>query len=182
MSRIVWLDVESTGIDPHKGEKLLQIACIVTDTALNEVGEGFEMKVKYSYEEAAEMYASAVPFVRDMHSATGLWKAIQDEGRPLVEVEDELLAYLAEQGVEAGQARLGGNSITLDRNFLSVFMPRVLAYLHYRSLDMTSVGGFMELFRPDVKQFEKAKTHDALDDIRESLGEARHYAKALGDL
>lgn len=179
-TRIGWVDVESTGISPRVGDFLLQIACIVTDGNLEEIGPGYEAKIYYSEDEVAEMRARAVPFVQEMHTATGLWDAIPVDGKPAEQVDGEVVAYLREQGVEPKAARLGGNSITLDRDFMATFLPATLDHLHYRNYDMTSVGGFFELYRPDVPQFDKSrKTHDAMDDIRLSIEEARWYRKHL---
>lgn len=181
--RIGWVDVESTGISPRVGDSLLQIACIVTDGNLEEIGSGYEAKIFYSEEQVAAMRAAAVPFVQEMHDATGLWAALPLEGKPAEQVDEEVVAYFVEQGVAPKTARLGGNSITLDRDFMASFLPKALAHLHYRNYDMTSVGGFFELYRPDVPQFDKSsKTHDAMEDIRLSIAEARHYRKYLEGL
>lgn len=177
--RIVWIDVESDGLSPQRGNKLLQVASIVTNGRFEEVGEPFEAKIRYTEAEVAAMREATVAFVRDMHDANGLWAALPSEGESLSVVEYKFLRHLQAAGVKPQSARLGGNSITLDRNFLDAFLPRVHEYLHYRSLDMSSIGGFVDLARGDIPWFDKAKTHDALDDIRESLAEARHYRDAL---
>lgn len=177
--RIVWVDVESDGLSPRDGCQLLQIATIVTDGNLDEVGEPYMAKVKFTEDQVRTMRDNAVEFVRDMHDASNLWNTLPTEGKDLAVIEEEVLAHLISCGVEERKARLGGNSITLDRNFMEAFTPRVLNFLHYRNYDMSSVGGFVDLARTDIPWFEKAKTHDALDDIRESLGEARHYRDLL---
>lgn len=177
--RIVWADVESDGLTPREGKKLLQVASIVTDGHFDEIGDPFEAKIRYTAEEAAAMRANCVEFVRNMHDATGLWDALVTEGESTSVVDFRLHRFLREAGVEEGKSRLGGNSITLDREFLSAFLPKTYAHIFYRNYDMTSVAGFLELVRPEIPQFEKAKSHDALDDIRESIAEARHYRDAL---
>jgi len=177
--RIVWLDLESTGLNPWAGDKLLQVAALITDGNLEEVADPFMVKVHYSEAEVEAMRAAAVPFVQQMHDSNGLWSSLPTGGLPLPEAEGKLLEYLNGNLPEDYKPRLGGNSITLDRNFLLAFMPTALERLHYRSLDMSSIVGFFELFRPEVPLFEKAKSHDALDDIRESLAEARHYRRYL---
>lgn len=178
--RIAWLDVESTGISPREGDVLLQIAGIVTDGDLQEIGEGYEAKIYYTAEEVQALRARAVPFVQAMHDATGLWDSLPREGKPAEQVDEEFLAFLKARGVEERAARLGGNSISLDRDFMATFLPASLKHLHYRNYDMTSVGGFLELYRPDIPQFDKsAKTHDAMDDIRMSIEEARWYRRHL---
>lgn len=175
--RIVWIDVETTGIDSSK-EKLLQVACIVTDGNLNELDKGFEKKIYYDLPTVREMRSKADPFVQKMHDNNGLWEALPS-GANMITVSEELLEYIKQYVPEAKKARLGGNSITLDRNFLKFNMPDVLDYLHYRSYDLSSIAGFFELFVKTVDPFEKQKTHDALDDIKESIAEGRYYADLL---
>lgn len=175
--RIVWIDVETTGLNASS-DRLLQVACIVTDGNLEELHEGYESKVFYSKEEVAEIYKNTPPFVQEMHTKTGLWENLP-QGKSLGVISDELLAYVKKYVKDPRTARLGGNSITLDRNFLEANLPEVFNYINYRSYDMSSVSGFFELFAKSVKPFEKKATHDALSDIRESIAEARHYADVL---
>lgn len=177
--RLTWIDVESTGLDPHDGERLLQVAAIVTDGRFEPLHEGFMAKIHYTEAQVASMKAQANDYVRAMHEATGLWDSLPTEGLPLDVVERDLLAYLKQFITEPKTSRLGGNSITLDRNFLNVNLPGVLNFLHYRNIDMSSVAGFFELTRPEIPFFEKGKSHDALDDIRESIAEAKHYAERV---
>lgn len=177
--RIVWLDVESDGLDPYQGHRLLQLACVVTDRDLQEINDGFMEKIFYSRNESIAMRADADPFVKKMHDRNGLWRSLPTEGVSLAIAEEKLLQELNQCGVKRSSARVGGNSITLDRNFLRVYMPQLTSWLHYRSYDMTSIAGFFQLFRPDVKPFVKSETHDALEDIRQCLEEARYYAHHL---
>lgn len=179
--RTAWIDVESTGKDPSDGSRLIQVACIITDGDLNEVSEGFEMKLYYSKDEVAEMYAVTDPYVQNMHTVNGLWNALPTEGVPAAEVEAKLLAELKRYIPEAGMAELGGNSITLDRNFLRAELPSVLDYLSYRSYDMSSVSKHYD-DNTDIPRFQKKLAHDALEDIRESIAEARYYSNIMRDL
>lgn len=177
--RIVWLDVESDGLDPYAGQQLLQLAGIVTDGNLVEIGEGIDLLIHHTPEEVRRMKSEATEEVRLMHERTGLWDQVSYRGVHLTEAENQFLTYLRQAGVKAGQARLGGNSVTLDRNFLKVYMPRVASYLHYRTYDMTSISGFFRLYRDDVPQPMKLKSHNAMDDIRECIDEARHFRHYL---
>lgn len=176
-TRIAWIDVETTGIEADKNS-LLQVACIVTDTNLQELGEGFEAKIYYSNEEVAVMKDNANDFVKKMHTDNGLWDSLS-QGYDADNVQRSLLNYLKEHIDEPGTARLAGNSITLDRNFLQKNLPHVLEYLSYRSYDFSTVSGLFDLYVPEVPWQEKKKTHDALDDIRESLVEGRYYIDHL---
>lgn len=177
---IVWLDVETTGLDPYNGEFLLQVAAIVTTDNFDEVGDEYCAEVQYSSEDTWCMREAADPYVKDMHDASGLWLKLKD-GTPVDEVDTQLVDFLKSQGVEAGTARLGGNSITLDRNFINCYLPETAKFLHYRSVDMTSVSFFLENV-VGIEHYKKNQTHDALDDIRESILEAKIYSKALKNL
>lgn len=176
--RIVWLDVETTGVD-SRVDSLLQVACVITDSALNVLHKGIERKVFYSFDEVESLKSNADDYVVNMHENTGLWSALPVEGVALSKVSDDVCGYIDDFVDSSYRARLGGNSITLDRNFIEVNLPDVFSRLNYRSYDMTSVGGFFDLFAPGVKKFEKKRTHDALDDIRESITEAQYYAGFL---
>lgn len=177
--RIAWIDVETTGKTPRDGSRLLQVACIVTDGDLNELDEGFEMKIHFTEEEVAELYAKTDPFVQNMHTTTELWAALPTEGLPREVVEEKLLRYLQTYIPKAVTAKLGGNSITLDRNFLEAELPTAFDWLHYRSYDMSSVAEHYKLNATDIPEYEKKYTHEALEDIRESIAEARYYSNIL---
>lgn len=174
--RIAWIDVETTGKTPRDGSRLLQVACIVTDGDYNELDEGLEMKIYFSKEEVVELYAKTDPFVQNMHTKTGLWELLSVEGLPREVVEEKLLNYLKRFIAEPVTAKIGGNSITLDRNFLEAELPVAFDYLHYRSYDVSSIAEDYKMNRPDVPEFPKKYTHEALEDIRESIAEARYYS------
>lgn len=176
--KIAWIDVETTGLD-FDNDSLLQVACIITDANFHELDEGFEQKIYYSREDIRELRNKSNDFVNEMHDKTNLWNLLETEGRPLELVEQDLLAYIVSHVPFKNTARIGGNSITLDRNFLLKNMPNVLEYLHYQSYDMSSVSGFLGLTVPEIPRYEKKSTHDALSDIRESIAEASHYKNIL---
>lgn len=180
--RIVWTDVESDGLDPYKGNQLLEVAVLVTDGELNEINDGLSVTIGYSREDAAIMRSETNEFVREMHDKNGLWESITTDGVTLVEAEELVLRELKTHGVKKSESWLGGNSITLDRNFLNVYMPHLYGFLHYRSYDMTSISNFVRLCRPEVKSFRKNKAHTALEDIRESVAEAQYYAKIIKNI
>lgn len=170
---ILWTDTETTGLTPWEGHKLLQVAAVITDTDLNVVSDEFERVVFYDQDEAARLRdAVAGDFVREMHSKTGLWDRLPD-GTPIGQVDDELFAFVSEFAPQPKQARLAGNSIRLDLNFSEFGLPRTYAHLHYRSIDVSALAYVTETWGLTPGHFEKKKSHDALDDIRESIAELR---------
>jgi len=168
--RIAWIDVETTGIDA-KEEQLLQVACIVTDGELNVLDEeGYAKEIYYSEREVAGMKEHVDSYVLDMHAKTGLWDKLT-EGKALNLVDQELKEYLA-RFANHREAFLGGNSITLDRNFINAYLKTSADFLHYRSIDVSSFAIMAEEWYNGL-YFEKKYLHDAMSDIRESIAQLK---------
>lgn len=170
--RIIWTDVETNGLSPSKGNVLLEVAAVITDTNLNIIDEGYNAVVKYTATEVKDIKDNTVPFVLDMHEKTGLWEKLLI-GTPLAVLDNELLDYLSYHVPEPKSARLAGNSITLDRNFLEAFLPQSFQHFHYRSFDVSTVTGLAEEWL-GIEPFKKKATHAAMDDILESIEELRY--------
>lgn len=177
---IAWVDVETTGLNPWEGESLLEVACLVTDTDLNILDEdGFESRVKYSARDVEVMWADARKVVRDMHDASGLWTRLwQEPGLDLGDLDAALLEYIQGFAPEARTARLGGNSVRLDLNFLEKYLPETYGHLHYRFIDSTTMSTLFNWWG-DVPKFEKRGAHTAMSDIRESIDELRYLKSKI---
>lgn len=175
--RVIWVDVESNGTEPFNGHVLLEVAVLVTDTDLNILDdEGYQAVVQFSGEELLEVMGNANQYVFDMHSKTELWNKLP-EGKPLEVIDSEMLAYMKRFVPDAKKARLAGNSITLDRNFLEAFLPASFAHFGYRSIDVSSLAGLVEYWGDDSMQYEKKTLHSAFSDITESIEELKHLRK-----
>lgn len=176
---IAWVDVETTGLNPWEGESLLEVACLVTDTELNLLDEeGFEAYVPHTYQDMKTVSRNASQFVREMHEKNGLWDKLvlgdgEVDGFPLAELDARLLEYVRGFAPEARTARLGGNSVRLDLNFLEKYLPETYGHLHYRFIDVTSVSSLVYWWG-GVPKFEKRGNHTAMSDIRESIDELRY--------
>lgn len=169
---IFWGDVESTGTDPHRGY-LLQIAGFLTDLDLNIISEPFDHIIQHTNPHIRDY---AVPFVQNMHDATGLWDRLP-AGTPLEEVDELVKNYINSYKVDDNTViRLAGNSLRLDLNFIEKFLPETYSTLTYRSLDMSAVAFFMRQVCGIVEEdFDKKKSHNAIDDVMESLEECRWF-------
>lgn len=175
MEQIIWIDVETTGLHPQDGHKLLQIAVFVTDNQINLLDEeGYEEIVHYEESELDELKELSGEYVRNMHEKTGLWERLP-EGKTLEEIDEEVLAYIKQFQKKARTSWFGGNSIKLDRDFASEFLPKTYEYIHYRSVDVTSIAGMAQAWFGI--SYEKKGTHNAKDDILESIEELRFYRK-----
>jgi len=168
---LVWVDCEMTGLDLERDE-LVEVAVVITDYELRQVDPGLDIVIKPSDSALDGM----VGFVRDMHTSSGLLAEIPD-GVPLEEAEERVLAYIAEHVPAPNAAPLAGNTIGTDRAFLAKYMPKVDAYLHYRSVDVSSIKELSKRWYPRVYYNAPAKHggHRALADILESIRELEYY-------
>lgn len=169
---LAWLDVETTGLNPWTGDRLLQVACIVTGPRLDELDEPREWVVRHAAAEVEAMKATVAPFVAAMHEATGLWDRLPG-GTELAEVDGQLLDLLTTHSTRPRQVRLAGNSVKLDFDFVDRFLPRSAAWLHYRVVDVTGIAWAARSLGWVGEAPAKRRTHNAVDDIRESLDELR---------
>jgi oligoribonuclease len=169
--RMVWIDLEMTGLDTER-HTIVEIAVLVTDSALELVDDGIDLVVHATPSELARMD----DFVRNMHTKSGLLPEIEATTRTLEAAGAEVLEYLRAR-VPENVAPLCGNSIGVDRRFLDRYLPAVDRYVHYRSIDVSSLKELCRRWNPGVYKGrpDKSETHRALDDIRESLEELRFY-------
>jgi oligoribonuclease len=166
------MDLEMTGLEPAR-HVILEIATIVTDDDLAVAAEGPDLVVHQP--EAA--LAAMDDFVADMHAKSGLTEAVRASTVTLSEAGDRTLAFIKEHVPEPGVVPLCGNSIGTDRRFLAVYVPEIENWLHYRSVDVSTVKELVRRWYPDVRagRPKKVGAHRALDDIRESIEELRYY-------
>jgi oligoribonuclease len=166
------MDLEMTGLEPAR-HVILEIATIVTDDDLVVVADGPDLVVHQP--EAA--LAAMDDFVADMHAKSGLTEAVRTSTVSLSEAGDRTLAFIKEHAPEPGVVPLCGNSIGTDRRFLAAYLPEIENWLHYRSIDVSTVKELVRRWYPDVRagRPKKVGAHRALDDIRESIEELRYY-------
>lgn len=168
---IVWIDLEMSGLDPEK-DRILEIACIITDGNLTQHIEGPEIVVGQSNEVLDGMDA----WNRQHHGASGLTERVRGSHVTEGAAEQRILEFVSKH-CEEGAVPLAGNSIHQDRRFLARYMPRLEQYLHYRIIDVSSIKEVVYRWSPKALKERPSKnsTHRALDDIRESIEELRFY-------
>jgi oligoribonuclease len=173
--RIVWIDCEMTGLSLER-DALIEVAALVTDYELNQLGDGVDLVIK----PPAEALGQMDDFVRDMHTTSGLLADL-DRGITLEDAQAQVLAYVREWVPEPRKAPLGGNTVGTDRGFLARDMPELEAHLHYRVIDVSSIKELSRRWYPRAyfNAPRKAGGHRALADIRESIAELRYYRDAV---
>jgi oligoribonuclease len=157
-------------------DALIEVAALVTDYELNQLGDGIDLVIK----PPAETLDQMDDFVRDMHTSSGLLDELAT-GITMAEAEEQVLAYVREWAPEARKAPLGGNTVGTDRGFLARDMPLLEAHLHYRIIDVSSIKELALRWFPRAffASPQKAGGHRALADIRESIAELRYYREAI---
>lgn len=170
--KLVWIDCEMTGLDLG-GDKLIEIAALVTDSDLNILGDGVDVVIHA--DDASLDGMNEV--VRKMHAASGLTDEVRVATTTLAEAERLVLDYIKTFVPQPGSAPLAGNSIATDRGFIARDMPALDAHLHYRMVDVSSIKELARRWYPRIYfgQPEKGLAHRALADIRESIRELRYY-------
>jgi oligoribonuclease len=166
------MDLEMTGLDPGR-HVIVEIATLITDDDLTIVAEGPDLVINPGAAAMAEMDK----VVRSMHTKSGLLTAIEASTVTLADAGAATMAFLKEHVSEARTVPLCGNSIGTDRRFLAAFLPEVEEFLHYRSVDVSTIKELARRWYPSVLAAApvKAGGHRAMDDIKESLAELQYY-------
>jgi oligoribonuclease len=170
------MDLEMTGLEPAHNV-IVEIATIITDDELNIVAEGPDLVV-HQPEEALAMMDQVVV---DMHTKSGLLEQIRASTITLEDAGAQTLAFIKLHVPEARRVPLCGNSIGMDRRFLAAYLPEIENHLHYRSVDVSSVKELVRRWYPGLlaSRVQKAGSHRALDDIRESVNELQFYREHI---
>jgi len=168
--RLVWLDLEMTGLDPEK-ERIIEAAVIVTEPDLTFVAEGPVVVIHQS----DELLDAMDKWNKSTHGKSGLIDKVRASTVTEGQAEAQLLEFLS-QYVPAGKSPLCGNTVGQDRRFLVKYMPKLEAFFHYRNLDVSTLKELSLRWKPEVyKSFVKKSRHEALADIYESIDELKHY-------
>lgn len=169
---LAWMDLEMTGLEPGR-HVIVEIATLLTDDDLNLIAEGPDLVIHQPAEALAEMD----DFVVGMHTRSGLLDEIHASTVTLEEAGAATLEFLRAHIDEARSVPLCGNSIGTDRRFLAQFLPEIEDFLHYRSVDVSTIKELMKRWNPTLLGGapRKGEGHRALDDIRESVEELRYY-------
>ena len=170
---LVWIDLEMSGLDPDTCE-ILEIATLVTDGQLELLAEGPDIVIHQPDPVLDRMDA----WCTRQHGQSGLTAQVRASTTSLAEAEARTLEFLRAH-CSPGKSPLCGNSIGHDRRFIVRYMPALAEFLHYRSIDVSSVKELARRWYPDLPTHPKGETHRALDDIRESIAELRHYRQHI---
>lgn len=171
---LVWIDMEMTGLEPET-DLVLEIATIVTDSQLNILAEGPVIAIKQS----KTVLDAMDPWCVKTHGESGLTARCLTSEVDIDQATEQTLEFL-HQWVPQGASPLCGNTIGQDRRFMVKYMPKLEAYFHYRSIDVSTIKELTRRWQPAILDgFEKKGVHLALDDIRESIAELQYYRQQV---
>lgn len=175
-NRMVWIDLEMTGLDP-KQHVIVEVAALVTDANLNILGDGYSAVIHASAKELAKMDDVVVR----MHQASGLDKEIAESTTSIGDAEQAVLDLIAQHCEADWAVPLAGNSIATDRRFIQEYMPKLDQRLHYRMVDVSTIKELSRRWFPRAyfQQPDKGQAHRALADIVESIRELDYYRRAV---
>ena len=170
---LIWIDLEMTGLDP-KTHKIIEIATIITDSNLKILATGPVLAIHQPETELAKMDSWNVKH----HTDSGLIERVRSSSTNEAQAQAETLSFL-KQWVNQGESPMCGNSICQDRRFLVETMPDLVTFFHYRNLDVSTLKILCQRWQPNIAaQYNKTSTHQALEDIKDSIDELIFYRDA----
>ncbi|OCG26441.1 oligoribonuclease [Gilliamella sp. Fer1-1] len=176
-SHLIWIDLEMTGLNPIT-DRIIEIATIVTDSNLTILAEGPVIAVHQSDEQLALMDE----WNQNTHGKSGLIERVRKSTITEQQAEQQTIEFL-KQWVPENCSPICGNTIGQDRRFLFNYMPNLESYFHYRYLDVSTIKELAKRWKPEIlKGISKQSSHQALDDIRDSIAELAYYRQHFFDL
>ena len=159
-----------TGLNPD-ADRIIEVAMIITDADLNVVAQS----EVYVIHQSDEVLNGMDAWNTATHGRTGLTQRVRDSRLTEAEVEEKLLDFIS-AWIPEKTSPMCGNTIHQDRRFMVRYMPKLEAYFHYRNLDVSTLKELARRWHPAVaKGVVKRGSHQALDDILESIEEMRYY-------
>uniref|UniRef100_A0AAG5DEX8 Probable oligoribonuclease n=2 Tax=Anopheles atroparvus TaxID=41427 RepID=A0AAG5DEX8_ANOAO len=177
-SNLIWIDLEMTGLNVEH-DRILEMACIVTDSELNIVAKGPDLVIH----ESDSVLEKMDDWCQVQHAKTGLIEAVKKSTYSLGNVEKEMLNFLKQYCPERS-CPMVGNSIYMDRLFIKKYMPTLDQYVHYRVVDVSTIKELCKRWNKTVYELAPTKqcVHRSLNDIEESINELKYYKKRFFNL
>ncbi|QBF82399.1 oligoribonuclease [Shewanella maritima] len=173
-NNLIWVDLEMTGLEPAV-DRIIEIATLVTDQDLNIIAQGPVLAIHQS----DEVLDAMDDWNQKHHGESGLIDRVKVSDVTEQEAIRQTIAFLQDY-VPQGKSPMCGNSIGQDRRFLNKYMPELEDYFHYRNIDVSTIKELVRRWQPETMNgFSKKNTHQALEDIKESIAELQFYREKV---
>ncbi|NKF49497.1 oligoribonuclease [Shewanella sp. WXL01] len=173
-NNLIWVDLEMTGLEPAV-DRIIEIATLVTDQDLNIIAQGPVLAIHQS----DEVLDAMDDWNQKHHGESGLIDRVKASDVTEQEAIRQTIAFLQDY-VPQGKSPMCGNSIGQDRRFLNKYMPELEDYFHYRNIDVSTIKELVRRWQPEAMNgFSKKNTHQALEDIKESIAELQFYREKV---
>jgi len=172
-NKLIWIDLEMTGLDPER-DLILEIATVITDCNLEPVAEGPNIAIN----QPEELLLSMDEWARTHHEKSGLLDLVNKSSYDCQGAEQATVEFVSIY-CKKGESPLCGNSVWHDRQFLKRHMPTLEEFFHYRNIDVSSIKELVRRWYPSLSPYEKRNPHRALSDIKESINELRFYRQKV---
>lgn len=167
--RLIWIDIETTGLNLDH-DRILEVAIIITETNLTIVAESPVVVINQSI----DLLNTMDEWCLSTHGKNGLLERVVMCKTTEEQAEDQLLEFVKLHCM-ADTSPMCGNNVGFDRKFIIKYMPQLNQFFKYRNIDVSTINELARLWKPDMTGHTKTYNHRALDDIRESIEELRHY-------
>ena len=169
---LVWIDLETTGLS-FETETILEVACLITDGSLSKCAQGPNLVIHHTDKQLLNMSQ----WCKDQHGKTGLIEESRLSTLDIEKVEEQLMKFIQETIPYNNLPLLAGSSVHFDKEFIRKYMPKLFKRLHYRIVDVTSIGEMVKRLNPTLLRRRPKKTgdHRAMGDIKDSMEELRFY-------
>ena len=169
-NRLIWIDMEMSGLDPDT-DRVLEVAIVITDGDLNPVAEAPVLVVHQS----DAVLGAMDKWNTDTHGKSGLTERVRTSTLTEREVDERMVAFLADY-VPPRVSPMCGNSVHQDRRFMARHLPQLEAFFLYRNLDVSTLKELARRWKPQIMAgLTKHGKHEALADIYESIDELKYY-------
>lgn len=176
--RLIWTDVETTGLDEERHE-LLEVAVVITDKNLNELCAYSNVLWR---PDQTNLPDRCSPPILKMHGPTHmpgtlLNVATHDHDNECVDTDDvqkDLLRLFHFHGVTPMKGILAGASVHFDRRFLKKNMPLLEAFFYHRMFDISALKTAAQMWNPSILP-PAPKGHRALADVRAAIALAKVF-------